>query len=153
MPSAALVAHDVIRDVIRDIIRDVIRDARYGHGHGPQVVPALKALSGLLKNHSPALLGGDGGAPQTAASAAPSAEPQPGGGAGAGGTAGGDAAAAVVIAQGVFDELHLPALSQSIRQVCLCVCVFFLLFLTLASRAIRLTIENTSAFSGQSVCV
>ena len=100
---------------------------RHGAPGRPQVVPALKALSALLKNHSPALLGGDGdgGAPPPAASAVPSAEPR--GGGGVGGGAGGDAvgSAAVVIAKGVFDELHLPALSQSIRQVCVCVFACF----------------------------
>eukprot|EP00752_Nemacystus_decipiens_P008715 g7777.t1 len=105
-------------------------------GDYPSVVPALKALSGLLKNHSPALLGADRAAPPPAASAVPAAAAvaaaaaaaaAPGagaeGGAGAGGRGapGGDPSAAVVIARGVFDELHLPALSQSIRQAALSV--------------------------------
>lgn len=95
-----------------------------------QVVPALKALTGLLKNHSLALLGGS-----AKASAASTTSAATGGGkvedmqednqetaaaAAAAGVAvlgGAKGTAAEAIARGVFDELHLPALSQSIRQV------------------------------------
>lgn len=66
-----------------------------------QVVPALKALSKLIKNHASALLDP---VPTSAGSA----------GAGEEGRSGGSAR---VIAEGIFEELHLPALSQSIRQV------------------------------------
>lgn len=83
-------------------------------------MPALKALSGLLKNHSPALFGGEdaavaagGGASSRRSVPAPAVAA---GVEGAGGE-GGDGGTAGVIARGVFEELHLPALSQSIRQV------------------------------------
>lgn len=95
-----------------------------------QVGPALKALTGLLKNHSTALLGGNGGE-----ASAPSTSAAAGGGKvaamhdgdkqataaakGAPAAVGTKGTAAEAIARGVFDELHLPALSQSIRQVTL----------------------------------
>lgn len=93
-------------------------------------MPALKALSGLLTNHSPALFGGDdasaGGAASSRRNSAPAPAVAAGGegapaavaaGAPAGTGGGGGGGTAGVIARGVFEELHLPALSQSIRQV------------------------------------
>ncbi|CAN0173653.1 unnamed protein product [Scytosiphon promiscuus] len=102
-------------------------------GDYPSVVPALKALAGLLKNHPRALLGGN-----TKASAPASADTAVGGRrvegthggdkktataatAGASAAVGVAGTAAEAIARGVFDELHLPALSQSIRQAALSV--------------------------------
>lgn len=94
------------------------------------MVPSLTAISGLIKNHSRALLDtaavagsptGGGGGETTDGGGERKAEEGVGvvvrvGGEGdRGGSAG-------VIARGIFEELHLPALSQSIRQVCLCLC-------------------------------
>lgn len=106
------------------------------------MVPALKALSGLLKNHESALV--DAHAPAPAAAAVVDGErgmdqsEEGGGGGGAEGAGkgrgagggkeggegreetgeeGGGGGSAGVIARAVFEELHLPALAQSIRQV------------------------------------
>eukprot|EP00904_Undaria_pinnatifida_P006781 jgi/Undpi1/3232/HiC_scaffold_15.g06606.m1 len=104
-------------------------------GDYPSVVPALKALSGLLKNHESALV--DAHAPAPAAAAVVDGgrgmDQSEGGGEGQGGDRrearegrkrerkGGGGGSAGVIARAVFEELHLPALAQSIRQAALTV--------------------------------
>lgn len=82
-----------------------------------KVVAALKALSGLLKNHSPALLEAQQAAAASSDPPAPAPAPTDTSGTAARAQSLTRYGSIEVIARGVFEELHVPALSQSIRQV------------------------------------